>query len=512
MPTSSACVRRGLVLGLMVALTLPFGAAEAQRSPMRGPDALPDLVEQTIDTVVNISTTSRVAANRQVPNPQMPQLPPGSPFQEFFEEFFGRRGEGGPNRPQAPDGAPNQPPQQQQRRQSSLGSGFIIDAAGIIVTNNHVIANADEITAIFHDGSRLRATVVGRDAATDLAVLRVEVPTGRTLRAARWGDSDTARIGEWVMAIGNPLGFGGTVTAGILSARNRDINSGRYDNFLQTDAPINRGNSGGPLFNMNGEVIGINTAIVSPSGGSIGIGFAIPSNLARNVVAQLQEFGEARRGWLGVSIQNITDEIAESLRLPNARGALVSRVQPDGPAGRAGLQTGDVIVRFGERQVADTRELQRIVADTPAGREIPVAILRNGQPQTVQVTVGRLEEGEQRQARAQPDQPAPPPPPANQPVLGMALSGITTELRRQYRLPTEQRGVVVTRVEPGSSAAERGIQPGNVIVEVAQEAVNAPEDVDRRVAALRNEGRRSVLFLIANAQGELRFVGITIAQ
>jgi serine protease Do len=492
-------------LALALALVLS-PAALAQRGPARGPENLPDLVEATIDTVVNISTASRVDASRSVP---LPQLPPGSPFQEFFDEFFGRRGPGQP--PGGPPGQPGQPPQQ--RRSSSLGSGFVIDPSGIIVTNNHVIDNADEITAIFHDGSRLRATLVGRDTQTDIAVLRVEVPQGRSLRAARWGNSDQIRVGEGVFAIGNPLGFGGTVTWGILSARNRDISAGRYDSFLQTDAPINRGNSGGPLFNMSGEVVGINTAIVSPSGGSIGIGFAIPANLAQNIVGQLREFGETRRGWLGVRVQSVTEEIAETMGMGRPRGALIAGVTADGPAARGGIQTGDVVIRFGARDIGEMRDLPRVVAETPVGQEVPVTVLRNGREQSLTVTVGRLDEADGRQAaRTPPQAPAEPPRPPAQPVLGMALSGITAELRRQYRLPDEQRGVVVTRVDPGSAAAERGIQAGNVIVEVAQEQVFQPADVERRLEALRGQGRRSALILVANAQGELRFVAVNLGN
>jgi serine protease Do len=493
--------RSAAVFGL--ATTLAFCVAPAPAGAQRGPDVIADVVEQVMETVVNISTASNVPSGRSVP---MPQLPPGTPFQEFFEEFFGRRGQPGPGQPS---------PDQQQRRASSLGSGFVIDASGIIVTNNHVIENADEITAILHDGARLRATLVGRDPRTDLAVLRVEVPAGRTLKAARFGDSERVRVGEWVIAIGNPLGFGGTVTAGILSARNRDIQSGPYDSFLQTDAPINRGNSGGPLFNTAGEVIGINTAIVSPTGGSIGIGFAIPANLARGIVQQLAEFGETRRGELGVRIQSVSEDIAESLGLGRARGALVSGVTPNGPAASAGIQTGDVILRFDGRDIREMRDLPRIVAETAAGKTVPVMVFRAGREQELQATVGRLDESAARQASARPGgrdpaPRAPPPADANRPVLGMTLSGITAELRRQYRLTDDARGVVVTRVEGGSPAAERGIAPGALIVEVAQEAVAAPEDVTKRLDQLREQGRRVALLLIANAQGELRFVTLNI--
>jgi len=508
---ADARARRATFAGLVAALLLPLAftaPAAAQRGTL-GPDVIPDLVEQTIDTVVNISTTARVPTGRGV---QPPQQPPGQgmPFQEFLEEFFNRRNEQNRRNPQQEgEGGGDQ-----QRRVSSLGSGFVIDAAGIIVTNNHVIENADEITAIFHDGTRLRATVIGRDPQTDLAVLRVEVPAGRTLRAARWGDSERVRIGEWVIAIGNPLGFGGTVTAGIISARNRDINQGRYDNFLQTDAPINRGNSGGPLFNMRGEVIGINTAIVSPSGGSIGIGFAIPSNLAQTVIGQLAQFGETRRGWIGVRIQAVTDEIAENIQgLGRARGAMIAGVTAGGPAAAAGIQTGDVVLRFNNRDVSEMRELPRIVAETPVGQSVPVTVFREGQERTLNVTVGRLEENEpnRQAARQPPQQQTPPPQPQNAPVLGMTLAGISADLRRQYRIADDVRGVVITRVAPGSAAAERGIQAGHVIVEVAQEAVSTPAEVQRRIDALRGQNRRSALVLVANPQGEVRFVALNIA-
>ncbi len=497
---------RRLGVAVAVAIGLLAGApGEASARSAKGPDVIADLAEAQFDTVVNISTTQRVEANRSSP---MPQLPEGSPFREFFEEFFNRRGPGqqGPQGPQQ-----GQPPGQGgPNRASSLGSGFVIDPAGIIVTNNHVIENADEITAIFSDGSRLRAEVVGRDPRTDIAVLRV-TPT-RPLKAARFGDSERMRVGEWVMAIGNPFGLGGTVTAGIISARNRDINAGPYDNFIQTDAAINRGNSGGPLFNMDGEVIGINTAIISPSGGSIGIGFAIPSNLAQTVITQLRDFGETRRGWIGVRIQGVTDDIAQSLGLQRTRGAMVAGITADGPAARAGIQVGDVILRFNEREVGESRDLPRIVADAPVNREVPVTVFRRGQEQTVRITVGRLEENDPnatRNARAQPNQPARPAPAAVA-VAGMALAGVTAELRRQYRIGEEVRGVVVTRVEPGSPAAERRVQPGEVIVEVNQQAVAAPADVQRQIEALRGQGRRTALFLISNPQGEQRFVAIAI--
>ena len=311
----------------------------------RGPEAVADVAEKVIDAVVNISTSQKVEGRLGPGAQQMPNLPPGSPFEEFFEEFFkNRRGQGGGGDDQGGNRAP--------RRVSSLGSGFIIDPAGIVVTNNHVINEADEINVILTDGTRLKAEVIGKDQKTDLAVLRVK-PT-KPLKAVKFGDSDALRLGEWVIAIGNPFSLGGTVTAGIVSARNRDINSGPYDNYIQTDAAINRGNSGGPLFNLEGEVIGVNTAIISPSGGSIGIGFAVPSKTVQAVVSQLQQFGEIHRGWLGVKIQQVTDEIAESLGLKPTRGALVAGIDDKGPAKPAGIEAGDVIVKFDGKDITKT--------------------------------------------------------------------------------------------------------------------------------------------------------------
>ena len=332
------------------------------------------MAEAVIDAVVNISTKQSV----DMSNNAMPQLPPGSPFEEFFDEFFkNRRGQNGPGGGQTP------------RRVNSLGSGFIIDASGLVVTNNHVIADADEITVILNDGTTLKAEVVGRDTKTDLALLRVK--PDKPLKAVKFGDSDKLRLGEWVIAIGNPFSLGGTVTAGIVSARNRDIQSGPYDNYIQTDAAINRGNSGGPLFNLNGEVIGVNTAIISPSGGSIGIGFAVPSKTVVAVIDQLRQFKEVRRGWLGVRIQQVTDEIADSLSIKPARGALIAGIDDKGPAKPAGIEAGDVVVKFDGKDVKEMRDLPRIVADTPVGKDVEVIVIRKGKEEKKTVKLGRLE-------------------------------------------------------------------------------------------------------------------------
>jgi serine protease Do len=341
-------------------VAVPLLAAPAQA---RGPDNIADVAEKVINAVVNISTSQSVE-NKNSAAP--PSLPPGSPFEEFFDEFFknrrGQQGDNNQNRPNTP------------RRVNSLGSGFIIDPSGIVVTNNHVIADADEVTVILNDGSRLKAEILGRDTKVDLALLRVKPE--KPLTSVQFGDSERLRLGEWVVAIGNPFSLGGTVTAGIVSARNRDINSGPYDNYIQTDAAINRGNSGGPLFNLEGEVIGINTAIISPSGGSIGIGFAVPSKTAVAVIDQLRQFGETRRGWLGVRIQQVTDDIADSLNIKPARGALVAGIDEKGPAKPAGIEAGDVIIKFDGKDIKEMKDLPRIVADTPVGKDVDVTIVR----------------------------------------------------------------------------------------------------------------------------------------
>ncbi len=476
--------------------------------PRNAPMSFADLAERLSPAVVNISAATTVEAR----NRTLPQLPPGTPFEDLFEEFFNRRGQGGPGAPGGPNAEGNRTPQSpQQRRSNSAGSGFIIDPSGIVVTNNHVIGEANDITVLLQDGTRLKAEVIGKDSKVDLAVLRVKAD--KPLPAVPFGDSETARPGDWVLAIGNPFGLGGSVTAGIVSARGRNIESGPYDNYLQTDASINKGNSGGPLFNMAGEVIGINTAILSPTGGSVGIGFAVPASTAIPIIEQLRQFGETRRGWLGVRIQNVDESTAEALGLGTARGALVAGIDEKGPAKPAGLEVGDVIVRFDGREVKDSRDLPRIVASTPVGKSVEVAIVRKGQELKRSVTLGRLEEGEAAQRQASVNPPpgnAPEAPNATRRVLGLELSGVTDELRKRYNIKDTVKGVVVTRVEPNSNAADKRIQAGEVIVEVGQEAVANPADVARRVEALKKEGRRSALLLVANAQGEVRFVAVTI--
>jgi len=490
-PSLPACVRLpALLLAAGLALAAPFAPASA--APGKGPDTVADVAEKVMDAVVNISTSQNVSASRSVPTPQ---LPPGSPFEEFFEEFFKRRQE---------DGGNGGPPRS--RRVSSLGSGFVIDEKGLIVTNNHVIADADEVYANFNDGSKLKAEVVGRDPKTDLALLRVKPE--KPLTAVKFGDSEKLRVGDWVMAIGNPFGLGGTLTVGVVSARNRDINSGPYDNFIQTDAAINRGNSGGPLFNMEGEVIGINTAIISPSGGSIGIGFAVPSATAKPVLAQLADFKEVRRGWIGVRIQQVTDDLAESLGIGKARGALVGVVTPDSPAAKAGLKAGDVIVKFDGREIKQMRDLTRSVADTMADSTVDVVVLRNGKEETVRLKVARMPEDE-KTTGAKSDAPDAPKA-APKKALGMELSSIGEDQRRRFRLKTEVKGVVITNVDRGSAAADKGIKAGQVIVQVGQETVESPADVEKQVDALRKQGKKSALFLLSDGEGQQEFVTIPL--
>src|SRR6201747_1291107 len=468
----------------------------------RGPDGIADVAEKVIDAVVNISTTQTVEAKAGGDGGRgaMPQLPPGSPFEEFFDDFFKNRrgGQGGDK-----GGGGMQP-----RKTNSLGSGFIVDTAGIAVTNNHVIADADEINIIMNDGTKIKATLVGVDKKTDLAVLKF-TPPAKPLVAVKFGDSDKLRLGEWVIAIGNPFSLGGTVTAGIVSARNRDINSGPYDSYIQTDAAINRGNSGGPLFNLDGEVIGVNTLIISPSGGSIGIGFAVPSKTVAGVVDQLRQFGELRRGWLGVRIQQVTDEIAESLSIKPARGALIAGVEDKGPAKPAGIEPGDVVVTFDGKDIKEPKDLSRVVADTAVGKQVDVIIIRKGAEQTRKVTLGRLEDSEKIQAAAKTkDEPVEKP--VTQKALGLDLATLSKDLRTRYKIKDSVKGVIITNVDSASDAAEKRLSAGDVIVEVAQEAVSNAADVKKRVDQLKKDGKKSVLLLVANADGELRFVALSV--
>ena len=477
-----------LVVGALALAVVAFAAPAAQAHS--GPESFADLAAKLSPAVVNVSTTQKLSERNQG-ELQMPQLPPGSPFEEFFKEFFDKQKNG--NRLQHPV--------------TSLGSGFIIDPSGIIVTNNHVIADAQEIKVIMADQpdqTGYPAKLIATDEKTDVALLKIDAK--KPLPYVTWGDSDRARVGDWVLAIGNPFGFGGTVTAGIVSARGRDIRSGPYDDFIQTDASINKGNSGGPLFNADGEVIGINTAIISPSGGSIGIGFSIPSALARPVVEQLLKYGHARRGWLGVRIQSVSDEIADSLGLDKARGALVADVTDGSPAQKAKLQPGDVILSFDGKPMADTRTLVRTVAETPIGKEVTVEYWRKGKTEKTAVTIGELKE--ETVAKAE----APKPKSSSGPTksveqFGMTLSAITPELREKFELKPDVKGVVVTDVTQDGIAASKDIRAGDVIVEVAQTEVENPDQVISKVGELEKEKRKSALFLMLHS-GDIRFIAL----
>ncbi|WP_407155874.1 Do family serine endopeptidase [Bradyrhizobium sp. STM 3557] len=467
----------------------------------RGPEGIADVAEKVIDSVVNISTSQTVEAKGGGDGKgTMPQLPPGSPFEEFFDDFFKNR-RGGP-------GGKGGGGDLQPRRTNSLGSGFIIDASGVVVTNNHVIADADEINVIMNDGTKIKADIVGIDKKTDLAVLKFKPP--RPLTAVKFGDSDKLRLGDWVVAIGNPFSLGGTVTAGIVSAKNRDISSGPYDSYIQTDAAINRGNSGGPLFNLEGEVIGVNTLIISPSGGSIGIGFAVPSKTVAGVVDQLRQFGELRRGWLGVRIQTVTDEIAESLNIKPARGALVAGVDDKGPAKPAGIEPGDVVVKFDGHDIKDPKDLSRIVADTAVGKEVDVIVIRKGQEETRKVTLGRLDDSEKVQQAAAKSDEQPADKPVTQKALGLDLATLSKDLRTRYKIKDSVKGVVITSVDASSDAADKRLSAGDVIVEVAQEAVASGADIKKRIDQLKKDGKKSVLLLVSNGDGELRFVALSL--
>ena len=489
-----------------------LGAATVVSAPVlsgpalaRGPDGIADVAEKVIDAVVNISTSQTVEAKGGAEGRgAIPQLPPGSPFEEFFDDFFkNRRGGPGGNSKGGDRGGDLQP-----RKTNSLGSGFIVDTSGIVVTNNHVIADADEINIIMNDGTKIKAELVGVDKKTDLAVLKFK-PT-KPLIAVKFGDSDKLRLGEWVIAIGNPFSLGSTVTAGIVSARNRDISSGPYDNYIQTDAAINRGNSGGPLFNLDGEVIGVNTLIISPSGGSIGIGFAVPSKTVAGVVDSLRQFGELRRGWLGVRIQQVTDEIAESLNIKPARGALIAGVEDKGPAKPAGIEPGDVVVKFDGKDIKEPKDLSRVVADTAVGKEVDVIIIRKGAEETKKVTLGRLEDGEKAVQAAAKTQAEPAEKPVTQKALGLDLASLSKDLRTRYKIKDSVKGVIITSVDGTSDAAEKRLSAGEVIVEVAQEAVSNAADVKKRVDQLKKDGKKSILLLVSNAEGELRFVALSV--
>ena len=458
---------RGLVCALALAAFCGVAAAPTATAQARlPPEGFADLVEQLTPAVVNIATTQSMDRFGGAP-----RFPRGSPLEQFNDELA-----------QGPE-------------VTSLGSGFLISADGFVVTNDHVVSEADSIEVILQSGERLPARLIGRDPATDLALLKIE--PGRALPYVAFGDSDRARVGDLVIAIGNPFGLGGTVTLGIISARNRNIDQGRYDDFIQTDAAINRGNSGGPLFNMEGQVIGVNTAIVSPTGGSVGVGFATPSALAEAVLTQLQRFGETRRGWLGVTFTPLTHDVARSAGLSAPQGAVIRRVRPGGPAAQAGLRPGDIVLRFDGRPVTDTRALSRMIAEAQIGRSVSLELVRNGRPQAVAVEIGRLEE-ELAMSGEAPNRASAPL--ARARVLGMSLSELDSALRLEYGLSEAVQGVVVVAVDPSADAAGK-IQVGDVIMEMGFETIDSM-DVARAIGQ-RAEGADRPVIVRINRGGDI---------
>ncbi len=459
----------------------------------RGPESLADLAAEVSDAVVNISA--------EIVEPKRGRLSQGEPsnpsFDEYFDDFLRRQQKLNPGLPEPP-----------QERHGAMGSGFVIDPSGIIVTNNHVIAGANEITVNFTDGQKLKAEIIGKDEKVDVAVLRVKPE--KPLKAVKFGDSEKSRVGDWVLAVGNPFGLGGSVSAGIISARNRNIDKGPYDSYIQTDAAINKGNSGGPMFNMDGDVIGINTAILSPSGNSIGIGFATPANTVAPVVEQLQKFGEARRGWLGVRVQSVDDAIAETLGFGTRRGALVAAVDERGPSKAADVRIGDLIVKFDGKAIKDSRDLPKVVALTPVGKAVEIVVLRDGKEQTRTVTVARLDEGEKSvTADSAASKPTEKPPAA----LGLEFGRLSEELRTRYQIKEAVKaGAVILSVDPHSDAADKHLRAGEIVTEINQEPVADPAEVVKRITALKEAGKKSALFIVANGRGDTRFVAVPLGE
>ena len=488
-----------LAAGLGVSLALA-PLAYAQDSGSSGNlvqmPSLSPIIKKVLPAVVNISVLEKASADQTADEEdatpgQIPGVPQGSPFDQFLKKFFEDQGI-----------SPGHPMPQPHGQRMALGSGFIIDPSGLIVTNNHVVGDAknDKVTVIFQDDSKHPAKVIGRDPKTDIALIKIE--SDKPLPYVTWGDSNVEQVGDWVIAVGNPFGLGGTVSAGIVSARGRDIHSGPYDDFLQIDAPINRGNSGGPTFNLKGEVIGINTAIYSPNGGSVGIGFAIPANLAKPVIEQLKAHGKVSRGWLGVQIQEVTPAIAKNLGLPADHGALVADVSKAGPAEKAGFQQGDVIVSFAGQEIAKLRDLTRVVAETPVGKTAAVKVWRKGHETTLEPTIGEQPENMEAALTAPDEQSATP---QRVSALGLKLAPLTAELRKQLKVPASVKGVVVSQIADTSPLADVDLQPGDVIVAVNQEPVATPKEAVAKLKAAQSSADKSVLLQI-NRHGMNAFV------
>ena len=471
-------------LTIATALVL-WGAACAHAAV---PESFAPVVEPLMPAVVNISTTQKVVT-QNAPQLNLQGLPNDPQFRELFKQFNQQFGQGG--------GQPHEV--------NSLGSGFVIDPDGYIVTNNHVVANAEEITVIFSDNTHLPATLVGRDSKIDLALLKVK--PAKKLVAVPFGDSDALHLGDWLIAIGNPFGLGGSVSTGVVSAKGRNINAGPFDDFIQTDAAINRGNSGGPLFNTKGEVVGINSAIFSPTGANIGIGFAIPSSLAEPVIKQIRQSGRARRAWLGVKIQQVSEPIADSLGLPSPRGALVLDITPKSPADGSGIAVGDVITKFDGREVKEMHDLPRLVAEAKIGKTVDVEVLRKGKAEKISITL--------TEQPADGDD-APPPTkdkegnakPRNN-VLGMALMEINNGVRAQFNLPKASKGLLVVQIEAEGEAAKQGVRPGDIILEVNQNAMRTVDDVNAALAEAKKAGHAFALMRIQRAEN-VQFITVPL--
>jgi len=478
------------VKSLVIAFALLIGTPAYSAAP----DSFAPIVEPLMPAVVNISTSQKVPQQSGVMMfdfEGLPDTPQTQQFKQLFKQFNQQLGT-----------VPA-------REVTSLGSGFVIDPSGYIVTNNHVVGNADQITVIFHDNTKLPAKIIGRDSKTDLAVLKVK--SDKPLAAVKFGDSDAMRVGDWVIAVGNPFGLGGSVSAGIVSARGRNINAGPFDDFIQTDAAINRGNSGGPLFNTRGEVIGINSAIFSPTGGNIGIGFAVPSVMAKGVIDQLRTSGTIHRGWLGVKIQDVSEEAANSLGLKKARGALVLEISKDSPAVGSGLMVGDVVIKFDGQEIDEMRKLPRLVAETKSGKKSELVVWRKGKEVSLTLTIGELPAEKTADVETNPDgsdKPAPLPE-KKDPILGMGLTPITDAMRQQFDLKGGLKGLVVTEIDPAGEAAKRGIRPGDIILEVNQVPVTTIAELKAALAEGKKSGRDFALLRVGHG-AELVFVTVSL--
>jgi serine protease Do len=476
-------------------------AAETMTSPMAlmQHQSFAPLVKKVSPAVVNISVTQSGASDTMAEGPAEGTAPDfrNSPFDEFLRRFFEQQNPNGQRHlfPQMPGGQPHR---------IALGSGFIIDPSGYVVTNSHVVGNAGKVEVTLQDNSKYPAKIIGRDPKTDIALLKIKAD--KPMPYVSFGDSGASQVGDWVMAVGNPFGLGGTVTTGIISARGRDIHSGPFDDFLQIDAPINRGNSGGPTFNLDGQVIGINTAIYSPNGGSVGIGFAVPSNIAKTVVAQLKEHGKVSRGWLGVQIQEVTPAIAASLGLQGEHGALVAVVTPNSPGAKAGLKQGDVVLSFNGNDVSRLRDLPRLVAETAPASEAKLKVWRNGQTVDLQAALGELPNNEQvASATDQEDEDAS----ARADALGMHFAPLSSRLRRELHTGKDVQGVVITRIDPGSAADEVGLSEGDIVVAIDQQPVKSPQEAAAKLKEAAGSAKKSALLLL-NRRGVTQYVGVNL--